>query len=246
MALLIGFSGQVFNTLSDGRLEDPMMASGLTFTVMGLGCALLIEPVLRGALRRMAAERIVDATSARYAAAIAGLEMRSRRYRLLGTGLITALMILGFLWFYRDVEIEPETIVFAVSSVILGGMVGHRLGTIFAFGRLAKMFEAHGVELHLVPGHPDRAGGLASLGRFLLFQGVLSGLILVWLSFWLIFMTRYAPLAGAAEVREVEVSYEVWLAWMYEDWTVHLSYLWIVAAAYFTNGFSGRWSRSGA
>jgi hypothetical protein len=57
-----------------------------------------------------------------------------------------------------------------LGGAILAAMVGFRLGVLVANARMFGLLTRTGVSLHLVPKHPDGAGGTASSGNVMLYS----------------------------------------------------------------------------
>jgi hypothetical protein len=94
-------------------------------------------------------------------------------------------------------------IFFVVTGAAVGGWAGRMAG----YGRLGHVLTKHGLELRVVPGHPDGAGGLRPIGAFYLYQSGMASLPAVYLIVWgLVFL----------------------LGGHYRD---YLNYLWLLALA---------------
>jgi len=54
------------------------------------------------------------------------------------------------------------------------------------YGRLGHVLAKRGLELRVVPGHPDGAGGLRPIGAFYLYQSLMASLPAIFLTVWLL------------------------------------------------------------
>ena len=122
------------------------------------------------------------------------LERIAHRWSLVGgwcvpVALLVAGGLLSALPHWRDWVIGPGG-AYLLLDVIAGSAVGAWAGRMAGYGRLGHVLAKRGIQLRVVPGHLDGAGGLKPIGAFYLYQSLMASLpavfLIVWgLLFWL-------------------------------------------------------------
>jgi hypothetical protein len=129
---------------------------------------------------------------------------------------VVIFVLAGYLYSFGS-GVFGQKLEFTLLSVLTGALAGFRIGVAIAYGRLGAALERAGVQLSLIPGHPDDAGGTKPIGDFLLFQGWLLGLPMVWLTVWLIIVGSSSDLD-------------------YAPWRLPFFALWLLTAVFFWLG----------
>jgi hypothetical protein len=80
-----------------------------------------------------------------------------------------------------------------IASVIAGFVVGRRGGQMVAYGLLPSILNKRGVQLNVIPGHPDGAGGLEPIGAFYLHQSWIASVPAIFFALWVLAMSLSGP-----------------------------------------------------
>ena len=168
-----------------------MLVSGLLTALGGLILSLFIERRFQEAITQLREDGILGDDRARVLAFECAWIARARRVRLLSAAGILLVVGIGYWVSYGGLPSDVELLKFWLASLLIAALVGHRLGVIGHYGRLAGALDRAGLSLHLVPGHADTAGGLAAIGNFLMFQGMLVAILIFYLTIWLILIPGY-------------------------------------------------------
>jgi hypothetical protein len=75
---------------------------------------------------------------------------------------------------------------YQILNLIASSVVGAWAGRMAGYGRLGHVLAKRGLELRVVPGHPDGAGGLRPIGAFYLYQSLMASLPAVFLIVWVL------------------------------------------------------------
>jgi hypothetical protein len=67
-----------------------------------------------------------------------------------------------------------------------GWIAGKRFGRLLANASLLHFLDAYGWKIRLIPGHPDRVGGMRRFGTFLIYQFRFAAVPMIWLAAWAI------------------------------------------------------------
>ncbi len=180
----------VFESI-DGELTDPMLATGLTTTVIGLWLAFGMEKRFLAAVRRLQEDRLTSLQDADLVAVFTALAERTRRWRAASAVGICLLVVVGYQIAIAALGGFEHLTEFRVALAILGFLVGERLGAFAGYGGLVSALEKRAFALHFIPGHPDGLGGTRDLGNFLAVQAILIGVLIGWLAYWLVFISHY-------------------------------------------------------
>jgi hypothetical protein len=110
------------------------------------------------------------------------LERIAHRWSLVGRWcalvamLVAMLVMAGPPSFVTDPTGE-NSVLWLIAAFVVGGWVGRMAG----YGRLSHVLAKRGIQLRVVPGHPDGAGGLEPIGAFYLYQSLVASLPAIWL-----------------------------------------------------------------
>lgn len=116
------------------------------------------------------------------------LERIAHRWSLVGAWCVPVLLLvieglLSELPYWRNWLIGPQG-AYQVLNVIVASVVGAWAGRMAGYGRLGHVLAKRGLQLRVVPGHPDGAGGLKPIGTFYLYQSLMASLPAVFLIVW--------------------------------------------------------------
>jgi hypothetical protein len=122
------------------------------------------------------------------------LERIAHRWSVVGGLIVSAAVfiaegLLPVLPDWRNWLVSPFG-AYLILNIIASFVVGAWVGRMAGYGRLAHVLAKRELELQVVPGHPDGAGGLRPIGAFYLYQSLMASLpaifLIVWvLLFWL-------------------------------------------------------------
>ncbi len=166
-----------------GSLKDPMLATGYVAALLGLWLSVWLEPLYLRLNRQMRRDQLVPWDDSDTVAI-------ERLRRGLARGVAAAVgiaLLISFLGFHYNVGLpsNPFDWEHFLSSLFLGVLAGHRLGTAGAMGWMGRTIARQGEDLKLILGHADGMGGARYLGDFLAYQGVLIAVPILWLSGWI-------------------------------------------------------------
>lgn len=178
-----------------GRLQDPMLASGYATVLFGLWVSLWLGPLFRRMSEQLKREAIIE-----WAIADEQLIDLWRLRLSYGVAALVGLSVaVGFVTtHFGGLPQGRAHWEFFLSAIVLGALAGHRLGTAAAMGRVGRLAMKRGSRVRLILGHADTMGGARRLGEFLAYQGVLIAIPIAWLSVWIIL-----ELSGNAAFREI-------------------------------------------
>lgn len=188
--LLLLWFGIRLQTFLD--LNDSMAISGFLTVIAGLWISSYIEERFRRMLKTLLRENVLESDGDSLKGFLSKIERRSTRFQTGGATIIGVSLTLGYFFFYGDVELDWLIYEFSVASVVCALLVGGRLGLMVSYGQIANDVK----EFHLatmIPSHPDGAGGTKVIGDFLMFQGLLTSTIMVWLGTWLVVLGADPP-----------------------------------------------------
>ncbi|MCP5075374.1 MAG: hypothetical protein GY947_19040 [Rhodobacteraceae bacterium] len=172
-----------------GSLVDPMFASAIVVILLGLWLSMGVEKSytsMRDQIQRDGMLEWSDADSN-------WIEVRRRFLSRSLAVLIFLMMFFGSLSakFNWALPNDSDGWDFFITTIILAAIVGHRLGTVGAFGAVGQLVIAKKREMNLAIGHADNMGGARRLGEFLAFQGILLSIPIAWLSIWITLVIRF-------------------------------------------------------
>jgi len=85
----------------------------------------------------------------------------------------------------------------ALRRVAAGGWLGRMIG----YGRLGRVASGRGLQLRMVPGHPDGAAGLKPIGDFYLYQSLVASLPAAFLGCWVLVLSLGRRIPGVGHYR---------------------------------------------
>jgi len=166
-----------------GSLRDPMLATGYVAALLGLWLSVWLEPLYLRLNRQMRRDQLVPWDESD----VVAIE-RLRRWLARGVAAAVGIaLLISFLGFHYELGLPatPFDWEHFLSTLLLGVMAGHRLGTAGAMGWMGRTIARQGEDLKLILGHADGMGGARYLGDFLAYQGVLIAVPILWLSGWI-------------------------------------------------------------
>jgi len=172
---------------------DVLLISAWLLVVIGLALVASTPERLHQALQRLR-DRGVLAESVEAGAGVEReLEPIAHRWSIVGGWcvpvalLVTLPLLLGYYAaHWRSWALGPRVADGLVLPVIAGSVVGGWAGRMAGYGRLGHVLAKRGLELRVVPGHPDGAGGLRPIGAFYLYQSLMASLPAIFLTVWLL------------------------------------------------------------
>jgi hypothetical protein len=176
------------------QISDALFISAWLVVLIGLQLVASTPERLHEALQRLR-DRDILPESVETGDGVEGeLERIAHRWSLVGGWCVpVALLVTGGLLpnlaHWRSWVIGPGG-AGLVFYVIAGSVVGAWAGRMAGYGRLGHVLAKRGLQLRVVSGHPDGAGGLRPIGAFYLYQSLMASLpavfLIVWgLLFWL-------------------------------------------------------------
>lgn len=160
-------------------LEDQMLLSGFIATIVGIIAGVVIDRDPMKMVELLHTNGVVN---------IDEPDLRKIRRGLTKTFVVAQIVfclvllllkefIVERLW--NDRELDPPSVVFYL-------LIGARLGRVVANGAIGQTIRkfAHVLELHI--DHRDRAGGLATIGKFYVLQGTVLVIPVVWILTWIV------------------------------------------------------------
>jgi hypothetical protein len=195
---------------------DAMAVSGFLTAFVGLWLSTYIESGFARTMSRLQADRVFGPDVAKIEDVVLTLERHASRTQQFSAAAVVIFVLAGYLYSFGS-GVFGQKLEFTLLSVLTGALAGFRIGVAIAYGRLGAALERAGVQLSLIPGHPDDAGGTKPIGDFLLFQGWLLGLPMVWLTVWLIIVSSSSDLD-------------------YAPWRLPFFALWLLTAVFFWLG----------
>jgi hypothetical protein len=179
---------------------DVLWVSALLTVVIGLELTTLTPIRLRGALRRLL-DREVLRDPAKAADRLENdLERVGDQWSLIGGWVVAAATLIAFLFALApSAPSRPSgyvALIFAIIFALIfpamaGFVVGRRCGRMVGYGRLTAILNKRGVQLCVVPGHPDGAGGLEPIGAFYLHQSRIASVPAIFLAVWVLLMSLW-------------------------------------------------------
>jgi hypothetical protein len=136
---------------------------------------------MNGALRRQKLMALKDTTATAIEYTIERYGLWARAASAASIGVVMAAAVLSF-YSWRLAAVDGE---FLVASVLLGTIVGARLGTVAAYGLFPRLLIRRRARLNLVPGHDDESGGVGIVGAYFVLQGALVTIVIVWIIVWI-------------------------------------------------------------
>jgi hypothetical protein len=116
------------------------------------------------------------------------LERIAHRWSLIGGWCVpVALLVAGGLFLelsYWRYWVTGPGGAYLLLDLIAASAVGAWAGRMAGYGRLGQVLAKRGLQLRVVAGHPDGAGGLRPIGAFYLYQSLMASLPAVFLIVW--------------------------------------------------------------
>src|SRR5215472_17543132 len=167
--------------------QEALSISALLGVVIGLQLVASTPERLHKALQRLRDRHILPESAEAGDGMEGELERIAHRWSLIGAGCVpVALLVTGGLLSalppWRAWIGLPGA--YLLLDVITGSAVGAWAGSMAGYGHLGHVLAKRGLQLRVVPGHPDGAGGLRPIGAFYLYQSLMASLPAVFLIIW--------------------------------------------------------------
>jgi hypothetical protein len=165
---------------------DWLLISGWFALITGLLLAHNVPDKLEHMLDRLANREALAVTPEQLHSFKQELETRVQKYWALGGASTVALAILvafAFAFPGRQVYFKIPLIL----AEMLGGYIaGCYLGRMACYGTLGSWLKSAGIELRVIPGHPDSVGGLKPIGDLYFYQAMVVAIPAMFLAIWLL------------------------------------------------------------
>jgi hypothetical protein len=176
---------------------DVLLISAWLLVVIGLEVVASTPERLHEALQRLRDRDVLSESVEAGGGVERELERIAHRWSLVGGWCAPVTLLVTLPWLVTDVAnwrswaLGPGVADGLVLPVIAGSVVGGWLGRMAGYGRLGHVLAKRGLELRVVPSHPDGAGGLKPIGAFYLYQSLMASLPAIFLTVWvLLFLLR--------------------------------------------------------
>lgn len=182
---------RVFTQLRSGQLSPVhvLFASWIPAFVIGINLATRLPDRLERTLQRLRDRDVLRANDGDLVTLMQHVEAIARRWSLLFGSAAAAAVLSNAseIWDLADprrrglVGLEISQLIF---EVLASYIVGRWMGRIAAYGRLGSAIIQRKLEITVIPGHPDGAGGLKPIGTFFLHQSMIASLPAIMLALW--------------------------------------------------------------
>lgn len=162
---------------------DVMFASGYTALVVGIALAQSLQPRLFGMVERLARRGALVLSAEGLSVLLGNLETRASAWSHRGGLLLSAVILVAYVWAIRLPALSqeiPETLVALVAGYIAGRIISRMV----CYGFVGAFLRSGGAVLKVQPGHPDGAAGLKPLGDFYFFQAMLIAIPPAFVAVW--------------------------------------------------------------
>jgi len=174
---------------------DALVISEWLGVVIGLQLVASTPERLHKALQRLRDRDILPEPAGAGDGMEGELERIAHRWSLVGGWCVPVVLLVagGFLSalpYWRRWVIGPggaSLLFYAIAGFAVGAWLGRMAG----YGRLGQVLAKRGLQLRVVAGHPDGAGGLRPIGAFYLYQSLMASLPAVFLIVWGLLFWRW-------------------------------------------------------
>ena len=178
---------------------DTLLLSGWLVLLIGLELAAQAPVKLDKALQRLGERKVLDPPeNAQSLKDI--LRQAWRRWWVVSGSCVAGALLATSPWFPRGtsglrISTLGDLVSLSVFFAVGGAAAGTWLGRLVSYGRLLskKNLHEHKLELRVIPGHPDGAGGLKPLGDFHLYQSLTASLPAIFLAVWVLLFSLGGP-----------------------------------------------------
>jgi hypothetical protein len=180
------FTGQL---TSGGLGAEVLFASWMPAFLFGVDLAMQLPERLERTLQRLRDRDVLRVSDGDFVAVTDHIEATARRWALIFGCAVAAIVLvtaqetwLVAAWWSRpDAGFVASQFVFEVAASYVAG---RWLGRMAAYGRLVPLLARRKIEINVVPGHPDGAGGLKPIGTFYLRQSMIASLPAIMFAVW--------------------------------------------------------------
>jgi hypothetical protein len=182
---------------------DVLFISGWLVVLIGLELVASTPERLHDALQRLRDRDVLPESVEAGDGVERELERIAHRWSLVGGWCVPVALLVTLPWlltyyaaYWRSWALGPRGGAELVLDVIAGSVVGGWLGRMAGYGRLGYVLAKRGLQLRVVPGHPDGAGGLRPIGAFYLYQSLTASLPAVFLTVWVLLILLRSQYRG--------------------------------------------------
>ncbi|MEM6619992.1 MAG: hypothetical protein AAF631_11920 [Pseudomonadota bacterium] len=165
-----------------GSLYDPMGASSVVTSLVGLWLSMIAEPQFRSMSSKIRQDHLIAWSEVDE---LRILDLRFRVSLILGVGLGIFVCGWSIVFHHAGLPHGQEEWEHLLSSILISALAGFRLGTLSVMGVAARRIMKRFKSLKLIGGHNDGMGGAKPVGDFLAIQGMVSAILPLWLSLWI-------------------------------------------------------------
>lgn len=165
-----------------GSLYDPMGASSVITSLVGLWLSMIAEPQFRSMSSKIRQDHLIDWSKVDE---LKILDLRLKVSLFLGIGLGVFVCGWSLVFHHAGLPYGQEAWEHLLSSTLISALAGFRLGTLSVMGVAAHRIMKRFKSLNLIGGHSDGMGGAKPVGNFLAIQGMVSAILPLWLSLWI-------------------------------------------------------------
>jgi len=171
---------------------DVLFLSAWPVVVIGLALVASTPERLHQALQRLRDRDVLPESVEAGAGVERELERIAHRWSLVGGWCVPVTLLVTLSWllslsvvayYWRRWALGP-VVADLTLDIVAGSVVGAWVGRMAGYGRLGHVLAKRGLQLRVVPGHPDGAGGLKPIGAFYLYQSLTASLPAIFLTVW--------------------------------------------------------------
>jgi hypothetical protein len=178
-----------------------LFASGILVFLLGVDLAARLPERLERTLQRLRDRGVFRVADNDFVAITHHIEATGRRWSLIFGSAVAAVVLITSpeTWYLADRWsqwsagwVAPELFFRVMASYVAGRWLGRMAG----YGRLGSLLIRRKIEINVVPGHPDGAGGLKPIGKFYLYQSMITSLPAIFLAVWVVLFWLLFPGSG--------------------------------------------------
>jgi hypothetical protein len=170
---------------------DVPLISAWPVVVIGLPLVASTPERLHQALQRLRDRDVLPESVEASESMERELERIAHRWSIVGGWCVPAALLITAPWqlpelaHWHSWTLGPDVADLTL-QIVAGSVAGGWVGRMAGYGRLGHVLAKHGLELRVVPGHQDGAGGLRPIGAFYLYQSLMASLPAIFLTVWLL------------------------------------------------------------
>jgi len=173
---------------------DQLETSGWLVLLIGLEVAALAPVRVDKAMQRLLHRDVLRAPAQAIRESQSDLEQAGHTWSVAGGWCVSLVLLLtwplvshvaGHWHSWAFGPAVTDEILVLLAGAIAGGWLGRMTG----YGRLGTILAKRGLQLRVVPGHPDGAGGLRPIGDFYLYQSFVASLPATFVAVWVLLIS---------------------------------------------------------